>query len=363
MPRKPASREGAVKILREAAVAILGEPIGVVERRAQSFHCRANLGLVGRERRASGWCWRRAFPWHAALAAEGLRLPSRCTVLSTLVSAANQFSLHAARALPGGGAQQRGTPVADRRSRALRAAAAHRRRQGARRRHRRPARRDAGGRGAGVRLRLQGAPVLPEAHRAGRGAPRLARRAAHRPPDSRHLAGHLRLWPAAAGRARPGTACSTIRSANGAPSMPNSPGSRRCRCPMPRRRPASLPAPSAAARSAPSSPPMSRASISARSRSSAFWARAVALDVPILIHPVMSTPAPRAAKFALAQIAQYTFDTTLGVGSLMFSGVLDRFPALTPRAVAWRRRAALSHRPVRPDAPAHGPCGPGRRRG
>jgi aminocarboxymuconate-semialdehyde decarboxylase len=61
----------------------------------------------------------------------------------------------------------------------------------------------------------------------------------------------------------------------------------------------------------------------------AFWAKAQALDVPILIHPVMSTPAPRAAKFALAQIAQYTFDTTLGVGSLLFSGVLDRFPGLT----------------------------------
>ena len=60
-----------------------------------------------------------------------------------------------------------------------------------------------------------------------------------------------------------------------------------------------------------------------------FWAKAVALDVPILIHPVMSTPAPRAAKFALAQIAQYTFDTTLGVGSLIFAGVLDRFPRLT----------------------------------
>jgi aminocarboxymuconate-semialdehyde decarboxylase len=60
-----------------------------------------------------------------------------------------------------------------------------------------------------------------------------------------------------------------------------------------------------------------------------FWAKAQALDVPILIHPVMSTPAPRAAKFALAQIAQYTFDTTLGVGSLMFSGVFDRFPALS----------------------------------
>jgi aminocarboxymuconate-semialdehyde decarboxylase len=61
----------------------------------------------------------------------------------------------------------------------------------------------------------------------------------------------------------------------------------------------------------------------------AFWAKAQALDVPILIHPVMSTAAPRAARFALAQIAQYTFDTTLGVGSLLFSGVLDRFPGLT----------------------------------
>jgi aminocarboxymuconate-semialdehyde decarboxylase len=61
----------------------------------------------------------------------------------------------------------------------------------------------------------------------------------------------------------------------------------------------------------------------------AFWAKAQALDVPLLVHPVLSTPAPRAAKFALAQIAQYTFDTTLGVGSLVFAGVLDRFPNLT----------------------------------
>jgi aminocarboxymuconate-semialdehyde decarboxylase len=61
----------------------------------------------------------------------------------------------------------------------------------------------------------------------------------------------------------------------------------------------------------------------------AFWDKAQALEVPILIHPVMSTPAPRAARFALAQIVQYPFDTTLGVGSLLFSGVLDRFPGLT----------------------------------
>lgn len=60
----------------------------------------------------------------------------------------------------------------------------------------------------------------------------------------------------------------------------------------------------------------------------AFWRQAEALSVPILIHPVMVGAAPRAAKFGLTQVAQYTFDTTLGVGSLVMSGVLDRFPAL-----------------------------------
>jgi aminocarboxymuconate-semialdehyde decarboxylase len=37
---------------------------------------------------------------------------------------------------------------------------------------------------------------------------------------------------------------------------------------------------------------------------------------------------PRVGKFALGQIAHYTYDTTLGVGSLLMSGVLDRFPKL-----------------------------------
>jgi aminocarboxymuconate-semialdehyde decarboxylase len=59
-----------------------------------------------------------------------------------------------------------------------------------------------------------------------------------------------------------------------------------------------------------------------------FWQAAVDLDTPIFIHPVQAMPAPRTGKFALVQIAQYTFDTTLCVGSLIFSGVLDRFPAL-----------------------------------
>jgi len=60
-----------------------------------------------------------------------------------------------------------------------------------------------------------------------------------------------------------------------------------------------------------------------------LWAKAEALDCPVIVHPVLVGPAPRAAKFGLTQSTQYTFDTTLGVGSLLFSGVLDRFPRLT----------------------------------
>ena len=59
-----------------------------------------------------------------------------------------------------------------------------------------------------------------------------------------------------------------------------------------------------------------------------FWHASVALRAPIFIHPVQAVPTPRTGKFALVQIAQYTFDTTLCVGSLIFSGVLDRFPDL-----------------------------------
>jgi aminocarboxymuconate-semialdehyde decarboxylase len=61
----------------------------------------------------------------------------------------------------------------------------------------------------------------------------------------------------------------------------------------------------------------------------AFWQRAVALQLPVMVHPVATIPFPRASKFGLAQIANYTFDTTLGVGSILFTGVLDRFPSLT----------------------------------
>ncbi len=59
-----------------------------------------------------------------------------------------------------------------------------------------------------------------------------------------------------------------------------------------------------------------------------FWSKAEQLRMPIMLHPVLTAPAPRAAKFGLTQSVQYPFDTTLGIGSLLFSGVLDRFPQL-----------------------------------
>jgi aminocarboxymuconate-semialdehyde decarboxylase len=59
-----------------------------------------------------------------------------------------------------------------------------------------------------------------------------------------------------------------------------------------------------------------------------YWAAAVELGVPVFLHPVQPAPTPRTRRFALNTIAQYTFDTTLCVGSLIGAGVLDRFPAL-----------------------------------
>ena len=60
-----------------------------------------------------------------------------------------------------------------------------------------------------------------------------------------------------------------------------------------------------------------------------FWSAATALDAGVLLHPAApSQGAGRAGRFGLAQIAQYTYDTTLCVGSLIFTGVLDRFPEL-----------------------------------
>jgi aminocarboxymuconate-semialdehyde decarboxylase len=60
-----------------------------------------------------------------------------------------------------------------------------------------------------------------------------------------------------------------------------------------------------------------------------LWAKAEESGHPVIVHPVLTGPAQRAGKFGLTQSTQYIFDTTLGAGSLLYSGVLDRFPRLT----------------------------------
>jgi aminocarboxymuconate-semialdehyde decarboxylase len=59
-----------------------------------------------------------------------------------------------------------------------------------------------------------------------------------------------------------------------------------------------------------------------------LWAAAVELGAPVFLHPTQPNPTPRTRRFALNTIVQYTFDTTLAVGSLVGTGVLDRFPGL-----------------------------------
>src|SRR3989442_1359603 len=42
-----------------------------------------------------------------------------------------------------------------------------------------------------------------------------------------------------------------------------------------------------------------------------YWAAAVALGVPVFLHPVQPTATPRTRRFAMTQVVQYTVDTTL----------------------------------------------------
>lgn len=59
-----------------------------------------------------------------------------------------------------------------------------------------------------------------------------------------------------------------------------------------------------------------------------FWSAAEALSAPVFIHPAMPVAPERSRKFTLNQVATYTYDTTLAVGSLILAGVVDRHPKL-----------------------------------
>ena len=59
-----------------------------------------------------------------------------------------------------------------------------------------------------------------------------------------------------------------------------------------------------------------------------FWATACALDVPLFIHPTAPNPPARTRKYDLNVSVEYTYDTTVTIGSLILSGTLDRHPNL-----------------------------------
>jgi aminocarboxymuconate-semialdehyde decarboxylase len=59
------------------------------------------------------------------------------------------------------------------------------------------------------------------------------------------------------------------------------------------------------------------------------YERAQALDVPIFVHPNGAEGGSRTQRFYFGNVLGFPFDTTIAAASLIFGGVLERFPRLT----------------------------------
>jgi aminocarboxymuconate-semialdehyde decarboxylase len=59
-----------------------------------------------------------------------------------------------------------------------------------------------------------------------------------------------------------------------------------------------------------------------------IFATAAELDIPLMVHPSNPPARERMAKYELAVVAGYLFDTTLNIFNMVFGGLFDRFPKL-----------------------------------
>ncbi|MDW8024218.1 MAG: amidohydrolase family protein [Nitrososphaerota archaeon] len=59
-----------------------------------------------------------------------------------------------------------------------------------------------------------------------------------------------------------------------------------------------------------------------------FYEKVQELDVPILVHPINPAGAERLRKYYLTNFVGFPFETAITIASLIFSGVLERFPKL-----------------------------------
>ena len=59
-----------------------------------------------------------------------------------------------------------------------------------------------------------------------------------------------------------------------------------------------------------------------------IFAMAIELGVPLMVHPSNPPARERMAKYELAVVAGYLFDTTLNIFNMIFGGLFDRFPRL-----------------------------------
>ncbi len=60
-----------------------------------------------------------------------------------------------------------------------------------------------------------------------------------------------------------------------------------------------------------------------------FWKAAADLQAPVILHPFLLEAVERFGAHYLHNLVGYPFETTLGAGSLIMGGTLDRIPALT----------------------------------